>query len=194
MSTLSKQILRQASGLPEGAPLSAKDLLHLGNRAAVDQALSRLVRRQLLLRVSRGIYALPIHTRFGTHAPSPEKITERLSMKCGETFASHGAIAANRLGLTTQVPTRSIYYTSGRNRQLKLGAQTVELIHAHSWQLLFPNQYAGDVIRALSWLGPELAHILIEKTPSTVLSQVASTRAQLPGWMAQVVSKYMLHE
>ena len=41
MQRLTEQILSHAEGLPEGAPISAKGLLHLGNRAAVDQALSR---------------------------------------------------------------------------------------------------------------------------------------------------------
>jgi len=36
----------------------------------------------------------------------------------GETIAPHGAAAANRLGLTTQVPMRTTYLTSGRSRPL----------------------------------------------------------------------------
>jgi len=45
MTRLTEQILSHATGLPDGAPVSAKSLLHLGNRAAVDQALSRLTER-----------------------------------------------------------------------------------------------------------------------------------------------------
>ena len=35
--------------------------------------------------------------------------------------------AANDLGLTTQVPIRSVYLTSGRSRTMSLGKQIVEL-------------------------------------------------------------------
>ncbi len=49
--------MRYAEEQPEGVPVLAKGLLHLGNRAAVDQALSRLVRRGALLRAGRGVYA-----------------------------------------------------------------------------------------------------------------------------------------
>ena len=45
MERLSEQIIQQAAALPEGTPLAAKGLLHLGSRAAVDQALSRLTER-----------------------------------------------------------------------------------------------------------------------------------------------------
>ena len=59
MQTLAKQVLGHAATLPESTPLVAKELLHLGSRTAVDQVLSRLLRRGTLLRPGRGIYVLP---------------------------------------------------------------------------------------------------------------------------------------
>lgn len=197
MQTLAKQVLEHASRLPEGTPLAAKELLHLGTRAAVDQVLSRLVGRGTLLRAGRGIYVLPVESRFGTRAPSALKMVEGLANQRGETIVSHGAAAANALGLTTQVPMRAVYLTSGRSRQLKLGAQTVEFRHAPIWQLIFPGRAAGDVVRALAWLGPEKAAEVIQKLrsklPSSELEEVASARARLPTWMAQEVSALVAH-
>ena len=93
----------------------------MGTRAAVDQALSRLSKEGKLLRVARGAYVAPVSSRFGTRAPAPEKVVEALAAQSGEVIASHGAIAANTLGLTQQVPVREVYLTSGRTRILKLG-------------------------------------------------------------------------
>lgn len=198
MQTLTKQVLEHATGLPEGTPLVAKELLHLGSRAAVDQVLSRLVRRGVLLRVGRGIYVLPVESRFGTRAPSTVKMVEGLAKQRGETIVSHGAAAANALGLTTQVPMRAVYLTSGRSRHLTLGAQTVEFRHAPIWQLIFPGLTAGDVVRALAWLGPEKAGEAIlklrSKLPPSELEKVASARSRLPTWMAQEVSSLMNHD
>lgn len=192
MQTLAKQVLEHATELPEGAPLVAKELLHLGSRAAVDQVLSRLVLRGALLRAGRGIYVLPVESRFGSHAPSASKMVEGLAHQRGETIVSHGAAAANALGLTTQVPMRAVYLTSGRSRRLKLGAQIVEFRHAPVWQLIFPGRPAGEVVRALAWLGPEKAgealRKLRSKLPPSELQEVASARARLPTWMAQEVS------
>ena len=70
MQRLTEQILAHAEGLPEGAPIAAKSLLHLGNRAAVDQALSRLAERGRLMRAGRGVYLRPVSSRFGVRAPS----------------------------------------------------------------------------------------------------------------------------
>ena len=53
MQRLTEEILEHSRTVPEGALLTAKGLLHLGQRAAVDQALSRLARRGKLLRAGR---------------------------------------------------------------------------------------------------------------------------------------------
>ena len=189
MQTLAKQVLEHSTKTPEGTPLVAKELLHLGSRAAVDQVLSRLVQRGALLRAGRGIYVLPVESRFGTRAPSAIKMVEGLANQRGETIVAHGAAAANALGLTTQVPMRAVYLTSGPNRSLKLGAQLIEFRHAPIWQLIFPGQAAGEVVRALAWLGPEKAREAIQtlraKLPVSELKKVVLARSRLPTWMAQ---------
>lgn len=197
MQTIAKQVLEYAAGLPEGTPLVAKEFLYLGGRAVVDQVLSRLATRGALLRVGRGIYVLPVESRFGTHAPSYSKMVEGLAIQRGETIVLHGAAAANLLGLTTQVPMKAIYLTSGRNRRLKVGAQTVEFRHAPIWQLIFPGRAAGEVMRALAWLGPEKAGEALRKLRSILqrseLEEVASARARLSTWMAQEISALLKH-
>jgi len=197
MQSLAEQVLEQAAGLPEGTPLVAKELLHLGSRAAVDQTLSRLVRRGALLRAERGCYVLPVKSQFGSRAPSTVKIVEGLVSRNGETIVSHGAAAANALGLTTQVPMRAVYLTSGSSRRLNLGAQKVEFRHAPNWQLIFPGRAAGEVIRALAWLGPgkaaEAIQTLRAKLPPSELKELISARGRLPTWMAQEVSALVSH-
>ena len=197
MTTVMEEVLKHASQMPEGRPLAAKELLHLGSRAAVDQSLSRLARSGKLLRAGRGVYVKPVESRFGTRAPMSMKVVEELAAKRGETIAPHGAVAANALGLTTQVPTREVYLTSGPTRHLKLGSQVVELRHAPRWQLTLP-QGAGNVVRALAWMGPgKAAEEAIRKIKSTLppneLEAIASTRAQLPTWMAQEISGLVTH-
>lgn len=197
MTTLAKQVLTHMSGLSEGTPLVAKELLHLGQRAAVDQVLSRLVRRGALLRAGRGIYVLPVQGRFGSRAPSTACMVEGLAAQRGETIVPHGAAAANALGLTTQVPVRAVYLTSGPSRSLNLGAQTVELRHAPVWQLMFPGRAAGDMVRALAWLGPDKAPEAWDKLrrnlPPAEIGKVISARARLPTWMAREVSALAPH-
>ena len=193
MTRLTKQILSHATGLPEGAPVSAKSLLHLGTRAAVDQALSRLTALGQLVRAGRGVYLLPISSRFGTRAPSVEQAVAAIAAQRGEIIVSNGAAAANALGLTTQVPIRSVYLTSGRSRKMRLGNRVVELRHAPRWQLALANRPAGEVVRALAWLGPEKVETALkrlrQKIPPGVFGELVATAPQLPTWLAQSLGR-----
>ena len=193
MEKLSEAIMHHARNQPEGAPVSAKGLLHLGSRAAVDQALSRFARRGDLLRAGRGLYLLPVNNRFGSRAPSVRKTIEALASQRGERIASSGAMAANALGLTTQVPVMPVFLTSGRSRKLKLGRQEVELRHAPSWQLVLTGRKAGDAVRALAWLGPDKAETVLEVIGQSLSieerRELAGVSAQMPGWLAGPVSR-----
>lgn len=197
MQRLTTKILEHVAGLPEGVPVSAKELLHLGSRGAVDQALSRLAQRGQLMRAGRGLYVRPVETRFGRRSPSVEHMVQALAGSKGEIIASHGAAAANALGLTTQVPMRAVYLTSGRSRRLKLGEQTVELRHAPGWQLAMAGRPAGEAIRALAWLGEahaeEALRTLQRRLPASALEEIAGARPRLPTWLAQQVSRLVVN-
>jgi len=193
MQRLTAQILAHAEGRPEGTPVAAKSLLHLGNRAAVDQALSRLTERGQLIRAGRGVYLRPVTSRFGTRAPSVQQAVEALASQRGEVIVPSGAAAANTLGLTTQVPVRSVYLTSGRSRTMNLGKQVVELRHAPRWQLALAYKPAGQAVRALAWLGPEKAEAALKtlkrKLPSSTFGELVAAAPQLPSWLARTVGK-----
>ena len=189
--------MEHAEALPEATPLCPAALLHLGGRAAVDQALSRLARSGRLMRICQGVYMRPLETRFGLRAPRVGKALAALSTLWGETIVPCGGAAANRLGLTTQTPVRAVYLTSGPNRKLHFGPSVVELRHAPRWQLAAPHRKAGDVIRALAWLGPEEIEDGLEAVLPTLsaeeLDELAVARAVMPIWMAEPVSARLPH-
>jgi hypothetical protein len=181
MTTLPQAILQHAQALPEGGVVSPKEFLHLGSRAAVDQALSRLTKEGNLMRVARGTYVVPVSSRFGTRPPAPEKVVQ----------------AANALGLTQQVPIREVYLTSGRTRRLKLGRFEVTVNHAPRWMLALGTRPAGSAVRALEWLGPSHAGESLAKLRQTLPPEewkaLMSARAALPSWMAQAIGSEAAH-
>jgi hypothetical protein len=193
MQRMTEQILEYAKRLPEGGSLAAKGLLHLGQRAAVDQALSRLVKRGQLTRAGRGVYLAPVTSRFGIRSPSVEQAVGAIATQRGEVIVPSGAAAANTLGLTTQVPIRPVYLTSGRTRKISLGKQVVELRHAPRWQLAMAHRPAGQAVRALAWLGPENAEaslkVLERKLPPSAFGELVAAAPQLPTWLARSVGK-----
>ena len=192
MPSTPEQIMTYATTLPKGSLLHPKVLLHLGTRAAIDQALSRLVKKGMLMRVCHGIYVCPVDTRFGPRPPDVEKVVSSLSALWGETIVPCGGTAANALGLTAQMPVKSVYLTSGPNRKLTLGELTVDLRHAPRWQLAAPYRPAGEAVRALSWLGPDEVEASLDvigrKLSPEDLEELAALRAIMPSWIAEPAS------
>lgn len=197
MSTLPETILLHAQSLPEGGVIAAKEFIHLGTRAAVDQALSRLTKEGKLMRVARGIYVAPVVGRFGARSPAPEKVVEALAIQTGEIVAPHGASAANALGLTQQVPIREVYLTSGRTRKLRFGRSVVTVKHAPRWMLALGTGHAGAAVRALVWLGPAHARKSLAKLHRSMSAvewkTLESTRASLPSWLARAIGEEAMH-
>ena len=108
-------------------------------------------------------------------------------------MVASGAAEANALGLTTQVPTREVYLTSGPSRRLHLGNREIELKHGTRWQMFLGRRPAGKAIRALLWLGPEQASTALQTLRSKLEVQeweaMRSARSVLPSWMARAVSE-----
>ncbi len=197
MRGLPKRIMEHVEALPEATPVCPAALLHLGKRAAVDQALWRLARSGRLMRICHGVYMRPIETRFGLRAPRIAKVIAALSSMWGETIVPCGGAAANCLGLTMQNPVRMVYLTSGPSRRLHFGSSMVELRHAPRWQLSAPHSKAGQAIRALSWLGPAEVEDGLDAVLPTLSEadreELAAARAVMPIWMAEPLSARLAH-
>jgi len=134
-----------------------KDFLDLGGRDAVDQALTRLVRQGVILRIGRGLYHRPrINKRLGISVPpDPDAIANALGRQTGSRVVPSGAAAANRLGLSTQVPSQLIYLTDGASRKVKVGNRLFHLRHVSARRMPDGDSVADLALRAVRDLGPD---------------------------------------
>ena len=196
MLSIPKRIMEIAAALPEATPICPNALLHLGSRAAVDQALSRLAREGQLDRICQGIYMRPIETPFGLRSPDLAKALSALAKLWGATIVLNGGAAANVLGLITQNMIVPTFLTSGPDRKLDIGG-TVRLFHAPRWQLVLPHRHAGSVVRALSFLGRETVRENLERIKPELSSEdraeLLAARPVLPIWMAEPLGAALAH-
>jgi hypothetical protein len=70
---------------------------------AVAKALSRLQKEKIIQRLGKGVYYIPIKSKYGALKPPEEKIINALKQKEKGIYET-GLSAYNRLGLTSQVP------------------------------------------------------------------------------------------
>lgn len=154
MYSIAVQMVNRIRGLGRGSVFTPKQFLDLGSRAAVDQALSRLVRRGVLQRIGRGLYHYPKRSpRLGDLAPAPDAVARAYARKTGSTLQVSGAQAANALGLSTQVPARTTFVTDGATRELRFGHQVVYLRRAAPRRMAGAGTPWGTALQALAYLG-----------------------------------------
>lgn len=155
MLTIQDQILDRIRSTGRGKVFISKDFLDLGSREAIDQALSRLARGGEIQRLGRGLYHFPARNeRLGIAlSPDTDEIAEALARQTGCRIAPSGAMAANRLGLSTQVPAKPVYLTDGRTRQVRVGNLVFAMKHAPPKELPLGSRISAMVFQALRHLG-----------------------------------------
>jgi len=189
------KILQRIKGKGRGAIFAPTDLLDLGSRASVDQALSRLADRGVIRRLTRGLYDYPkLSTRFGMIYPSADDVARAIARKDHYVLQVSPATAANQLGLSTQVPSKATYMTDGPSRTKTVGRQVIHFKNASRKTLVGAGHMSGAIFQALRYVGKDgvtdqvistLARALNDKDRAQLQKQVR----QVPAWMLPVVQQ-----
>lgn len=134
------------------------DFADLGTPNAVRQALQRLQKEELIIRVFRGIYSYPkIDTELGLGVlkPSLWEIAQAISRRDQITIIPTASEALNQLGLSTQVVANAVFYTNGSSRNVKIGAgHGITFIHTSDNRMLsFKSQLMLLVVLAMREIG-----------------------------------------
>ena len=193
MRDLTLKVLNRAKAVGPGSALTPKAFADLGNRAAVDQALSRLAKAGKIRRIARGVYDVPKnHPTLGPLSPDPDVVARAIAAQAGYRLQPTPARAANVLGLSSQVPAQIVYLIDGSSRKIKVGNQTVYLKHAGPRALLGAGTPEGVALQAIRAFGPD--HItegvikqLRRSLPSTAKTGLKKLVHYAPRWMASAI-------
>ena len=137
----------------EGEIVFPTDFRGSGNEGAIKMALHRLVKTGKIKRLAHGIYYVPkVDPLFGELQPDASEIAEKIAKKEKVRIRPAGAYALNKLGLSTQVPTKLVYITDGVPRQLKIGKMTIKFKATTNKKLSMKGELSGLIIQALEEL------------------------------------------
>lgn len=182
--------------IPSGKPFTIGSFRKEASYANVRQTLSRLVKTGEVMRATRGIYVRPKEVPYlGKVLPSSEDVVKAISKQTGEIITPHGAEAARVLQLSTQVPMRPIFYTSGASRKIKLGNQTITLKHISARKQVRPGTITCLVITALWYLGKNninenIIHKIKNRLNEKQFSEILKHTNYMPVWMANKFKPY----
>ncbi len=188
-------ILKRIRAKHRGWVFTPRQFGHLGTRAAVDQALSRLHRSGYIRRLTRGVYEFPkIHPQIGVLSPSPEAIAKAIAERTGSRIMISGAKAANLLGLSTQVPAQNLFLTEGPSRKVRIGNQTISLKHVARSKMIGAGTEAGIVIQAVRSLGQKGVNeipvqALAKRLPRPVKAAVKRLAPAAPAWSHPILTQ-----
>ena len=190
--SVAKVIRNRVLRFRRGEPFTNTRFFKLGSRAAVDKALSRLVQESVIQRLARGVFVRPRQSRFvGSVMPDVVEVVNVIARDHGETIQVHGAEAARRFKLSTQVPVVPVFHTSGPSRELKIGNLSVKLRHASRRKLHLAGKRPGLALSALWYLGKNNVDAKVVSTIRQGLTaQEFETlkRTDMPAWMADALT------
>ena len=177
----------------EGKAFTSEGFLKHGSRSAVDRTLSRLVGRGEIQRVARGVFVRPRTSRFvGTVLPDILEVVEAIARNNGETVQVHGAEAARRFKLSSQVPTAPVFHTSASSRTIRVANITVRMVHTSNHRRLqFAGEAAGAALSALWYLGK---NNVTRETVATIAAALGPAdfqrllSADMPAWMTKALA------
>ena len=195
MSAVADKIIKRVRGKGRGWAFTPKDFLDLGTRASIDMALTRLVQAGQIRRIGRGLYDYPkLHDKLGALTPDADSIAQAVATQSGDKLSASGAQSANRLGISTQVPAKASYATSGQTRVKKVAGRTIALKRSRAPILDDASPDANAVLQLLAHVGKaniddDLIHRLASQLDDRDLKTLRKAQPLMPGWMSDAVLK-----
>ena len=195
MDGVKNRIMRRVRAKRRGWVFTPSDVADLGSRGAVDVALQRLVDAGQVRRLSRGLYDYPKrHPKLGLLNPSARDLANAIARKNGVKIGPSGATAANRLGLSTQVPMKAVFSTNGKSGSHRVGGRTIVFKRSSAPLIKDGSGPANTAIQALSHVGKGgVDNMVIQRIAGSLgdkdVDQIANARPKMSGWMSDAVIK-----
>ena len=194
MQNTNNEIIKYIKRNRHGKIFFADEFRKFGNNDAVRQALSRLCRKNFLIRLSAGIYLYPkFDNLVGIVYPSIETIAKTIAKREKTRLIPTGAYALNALGLSTQVPANFVFLTDGSPRRIKIGPRKGILFkHTAPKNLAFKSDLAMLITFALKEIKKDrvtsehldrLKYILKEVPKEEILQDIKL----IPSWIKDLI-------
>ena len=156
MQSVDDKVIAKIKKAKKGSLFFTEDFLSFGSAKTVAKALERMVEKEEVFRVARGIYArLEKDPILGLLKPSTEAIAQAIAKRDKARIVPTGILALNALGLSTQVPMNVVYLTDGAKRKIDLGKRKILFKNTAPKNLSAIGKISSLVIQALKEIGKD---------------------------------------
>lgn len=179
-----------------GFAFCASDIPNYGSRTMIDKTLCIMSKSGKIRRVMRGVYDLPRWSDIlkKPAAPDIESVANALARKFGWQLYPCDEGAMNGLGLSTQIPARLIYLSTGPSKVYQVGRLTIEFKHRCSRENEVDGKNARMVVRALKGLGkayatPEIVMNIAKRFSDREWAQICESTQRVSSWIKDLVNR-----
>ena len=125
------------------------------NQDYIGDLLSVYTREGKLIRLANGVYLKTTTTKFGPVLPSPTEIAEAIARRDHAQVLMSGVAAENYFGLSTQIPMKVVFLTSGSARRLTAGNTVIEFKRGVPRNFAYKDKTMATLCLALKSIGKD---------------------------------------
>ncbi len=196
MQSVEQKILARIYGHGRGWAFSPKDFLDIGSRQSADLALHHLNEAETTRRVIRGVYDYPRFSELLNQKLGPDinQVATALARKFGWKIQPGSAGALNLIGLSTQVPSQYVYFSSGPDRKYSIGKTSLRFEHTTLNEANFRYEETGVIVQAIKALtadgiNPEVIATIRQWLPPSKVAKVMKDSERVTDWVYAVVKR-----
>lgn len=196
MNKIREQIERRITDAGQGYVFTRKDFQDIASTGSIGQILSRMVKDGIIRQIGRGIFDFPNTNPAlgGRLSPDIDQAARAIARKFRWSILPYGNLAANRLGLSQQVPAKLTYLSDGPTKELKIDNRVIYFKHARPKEIYADSYISGLVVQALRYLGKdrisnEVIARLKQKLSRNEKKEVLENIHYSTEWIYEVVQK-----
>jgi len=157
VATYINQIKNRIDDMDKGKVFISNDFLDIASNETVRRTLNQLVKENKIKRIINGFYYRPRYSELiGEYEePSMYELAIAIARKYNWDIAPYNSTALNLLGLSTQVPSKWTFISSGRYIEYEIGNNKIEFKKVKPSEIANMSLKTATVILAIKALGKD---------------------------------------
>lgn len=157
MNKIRERIEKRITDAGLGYVFTRKDFQDIASSGSIGQILLRMVKDGVIRQIGRGVFDFPnTNTTLGGQlSPNIDQAAKAVARKFRWSILPYGNLAANRLGLSQQVPAKIMYLSDGPTKEVKIGNRIIYFKHARPKEIYANSFISGLVVQALRYFGKD---------------------------------------
>jgi len=190
MISIEDKILKRIIRKGRGFVMTNRDFSDLGISSSIDCGLHRLKERKVIRGIIPGIYHYPAFSKLLQEeaAPNLESVVQAIARKNQWHIQISGNAALNYLGLSTQIPMRTIYFSDGPHRKYDISGRIIEFKHIRLKETKFRSPKSEIIVQALhalgeDWVSDEVIKKIRKFIPEKERGKILKDTMFVTGWI-----------